>query len=63
MAAKKKTKSILNRELDVNTESIAIGSAFSVLFLAFIKSLVVAIPLGILLAFAHKHGRSKQKKK
>lgn len=65
MAAKKKNtnKSFLHREMDPATESVALGSAFSVLFLLLIKSLVIAIPMGLLLAFAHHHGRTKKGKK
>jgi ABC-type phosphate transport system permease subunit len=64
MAAKKNKKvSILNKEMDPMTESIALGSAFSVLFLMLVKSLVIAVPLGLALAFAHHYGRSKAKKK
>jgi len=59
----KKSKSKWNRELDPATESIALGSAFSVLFVLLLKSLVLAIPMGLLLAFAHHHGRSKSRKK
>lgn len=61
MAAKK--KSFLHREVDPTTESVALGSAFSVLFLILIKSLIVAIPLGLALALAHHHGRKNGKKK
>jgi len=60
VAAKK--KSFFNREVDPTTESIALGSAFSVLFLMFVKSLVVAIPLGLAMAFAHHYGRNRKKK-
>jgi ABC-type phosphate transport system permease subunit len=59
MAAKK--KNFLHRELDPTTESIALGSAFSILFLMFVKSLIIAIPLGLAMAFAHHHGRNKKK--
>lgn len=59
--AAKKNKSILHRELDATTESIALGSAFSVLFVAFVKSIVLAIPLGLAIAFAHYHGRNKKR--
>ena len=62
MAAKKKTN-IFNKEMDPTTESVALGSAFSVLFILLLKSLVLAIPLGLIIAFAHHHGRSKKKKK
>ncbi len=59
-----RSKNFLNREVDPATESIALGSAFSVLFLLLLKSLVLAIPLGLAIAFAHHHGRkSGQKKK
>lgn len=63
MAAKKKSKNKWNREMDSTTESIAIGSAFSVLFLLLLKSLILAIPMGLMLAFAHHHGRANGKKK
>lgn len=58
-----KKKSFLNREMDPTTESIALGSAFSVLFLMFVKSLVLAIPLGLAIAAAHHYGRNAKKKK
>lgn len=61
MAAKK--KSFLHREVDPTTESIALGSAFSVLFLMFVKTLVLAIPLGVAIALAHHYGRRNGKKK
>jgi len=61
VAAKK--KGFLNRELDPTTESVALGSAFTVLFLMFVKSLILAIPLGLAIALAHHYGRSKKKKK
>ena len=61
MAAKK--KGFLNRELDPTTESVALGSAFTVLFLMFVKSLILAIPVGLAIALAHDYGRSKKKKK
>lgn len=65
MAAKKKTKktNILKKEVDADTQSVAIGSAISVLFALLLKSLFLAIPVGLAFAFAHKHGLSKKKKK
>lgn len=65
MAKKKvqKTTNRWNREVDPMTESIALGSAFSVLFLLFVKSLLLAVPLGLALAFAHHYGRKHPKKK
>lgn len=61
MAAKK--KSFLNREVDPTTESIALGSAFSVLFLMFVKSLVLAVTLGVALALAHLYSRKQSTRK
>lgn len=61
MAVKKKTN-FLNREMDPMTESVALGSAFSVLFLMFVKSLIIAIPVGLAIAFAHHYGRTRAKK-
>ncbi len=65
MAKKKvqKKTSHWNREMDATTESVAIGSAFSVLFLLLLKSLVLAVPLGLALALAHHYGRNHAKKK
>jgi hypothetical protein len=64
MASKKKVKnSGWNKQMDPVTESVALGSAFSVLFLLLLKSLVLAIPLGLALAFAHHYGRNHSKKK
>lgn len=63
MAAKKKAKGLFNRELDPTTESVALGSAFTVLFMMFVKSLILAIPLGVALALAHHYGRNKAKKR
>jgi len=60
MAAKK--KNILQRNLHPDTESVAIGSAMSILIAVMIKSMLVAIPLGLVVAFAHKYGISKAKK-
>lgn len=60
MAAKK--KAFHKRKLDPTTESVAIASAFSVLFLVFIKVIIIAIPLGILFALAHHQGIRKKKK-
>lgn len=62
-ASKTLKKNILNREMDPSTESIALGSAFSVLFVLLLKTLVLAIPLGLVIALAHHHSRSKSKKK
>lgn len=61
--AAKKSKNFLNRELSPATESVALGSAFSVLFLVLIKSLVIALPVGLLIAFAHNHTRTKKASK
>lgn len=58
--AAKKSKNFLNRELSPSTESVALGSAFSVLFLVLIKSLIIALPVGLLVAFAHNHARTKK---
>lgn len=64
MASKKtKKQSGWNRQMDPMTESVALGSAFSVLFLMLLKSLILAIPLGLALAFAHHYGRNHSKKK
>lgn len=60
MAAKK--KNILQKNLHPDTESVAIGSAMSILVAVMIKSMLVAIPLGLAVAFAHKYGLSKTKK-
>lgn len=64
MASKKTNKkSGWNREMDPVTESVALGSAFSVLFMLLLKSLILAIPLGLALAFAHHYGRNHSKRK
>jgi hypothetical protein len=64
MASKKSTKkSGLNRKMDPVTESVALGSAFSVLFFVLLKTMLLAIPLGLALAFAHHYGRNHEKKK
>jgi hypothetical protein len=62
MSAKKKS-GFLHREMDPTTESVALGSAFSVLFLLLVKSLILAIPIGLAVAFAHHHGRMHAKRK
>jgi len=62
MAGKKSKNTFLNKELDPTTESLALGSAFSVLFLLLLKSLVIAIPVGLALALAHFYGRTRGKK-
>lgn len=67
MAAKKTktTKStkqhFLKKELHPDTESVAVGSAFSLFFALILKSLVLAIPLGLAFALAHRHGLKKKK--
>lgn len=61
MAAKK--KNFLNRELHPDTQSVAVGSVVSVLIAFALKSLLIAIPLGLAFALAHKHGLGKQTKK
>lgn len=61
MAAKKKTN-LFNKEMDPMTESIALGSAFSVLFLMALKLLVVAVPVGLAVGFAHHYTRTKGNK-
>lgn len=58
-----KRKSFLHRKVDPTTESIALGSAFSVLFVVFLKSMILAIPLGLALALAHRYGLMAKRKK
>ena len=62
MAAKKKTDK-KRKHLDPTTESVAIASAFTVLFAALIKVIIIAIPLGIIMALAHHHAIRKGKSK
>lgn len=54
-------KKILNKKLDSDTESIAVGSVVSILIAFALKSIVLAIPLGLAFAFAHRHGLGKKK--
>ena len=58
MAAKKKKSKLnfLHKKVDPMSESAAVGSAFIVLFLALIKTLIIAIPLGIIIALLHHRG-------
>jgi len=61
MATKIK-KNILNKPLSGDTEAVALGSIVSVLIALAIKSIILAIPLGLAFAFAHKHGLKKKGK-
>lgn len=62
MAAKKKNKNILTRELSPDAQSIAVGSIVTILIVFALKSLLIALPLGLAFSFAHKHGLDNKKK-
>ena len=61
MATKKKTSKLnfLYKKVDPTSESAALGSAFAVLFLALVKMLVIAIPLGVVIALLHHRGAKR----
>jgi ABC-type phosphate transport system permease subunit len=67
MAAKKKIKktkeNVFTKEMNPDAQSVAVGSVVSVILALALKSLIFAIPAGLLFAFAHKHGLGKSKKK
>ena len=56
-------KKFLNKHVDGDTESVALGSAVSVVIALAIKSIILAIPLGLAFALAHRHGIGKRGKK
>lgn len=62
MAAKAKKQTKLFG-VDPTSESIALGSAFSVLFLVIVKSFLLAGILGLIFAFTHWFGVNKKTKK
>lgn len=62
MALKKK-KGLLHKDLHPDTESVAVGSGIAVIFALFFKTLLIAIPVGLAFALAHRHGVDHHKKK
>lgn len=56
-------KNKLKKNVDSTSENAAIASAFTVLIAVIIKSLILAIPLGIAVALAHHHGKKAKSRK